>query len=1123
MQHHYDQHNFISQNRSSRLSFDLAVRLSLIGIIFFFSGASGLIYQVVWARKLQLIFGSTVFATSAVLTTFMAGLALGSYLFGRIVDRLGRPLRLYAALECGIAIFALLSPFLLDLLKAVYILIYRTLSAEFYSLTLIRFILSFLVLLIPTTLMGGTLPVVSKFVVDQIEKRGRRVGLFYALNTFGAMVGTIATGFFLIRHLGVMQTIILGAVTNFVLAGLLFWLDLGWEFSSEAVMTAISDLQKSVANPPVTPTHDSSDQDHFATRLRTDRAGGGFFDWIKSKDVIPSSKGFANRKIFPFLPPIGLLAFAISGFCALGYEVLWTRMLVFFLGSTTYAFSTMLAAFLFGIAFGSLIFAWLADRNPPVEVEATSLTENSHGVEVLSSFTDQHSKLVFLGLIQVGIGLSSIALVPAFSQLFEITKTFQALSGTRLWTFVSCLIVMLIPTTLMGGCFPVVTRIYATTKDSLGQDIGRIYMVNTVGSILGALLAGFVLIPLIGIRRSIGLLAMLNVGIGCLLVLAIPNQRVTIGHTVRRGAAILGSVVSMVIAILTVGWSDTPLFLKSAIFKVQRPGDDLVDYREEIDASVTTLKDDEGVYRLYVDTNQAADASRWDSPSHRVIAHLPLLLHPNPKRALVVGFGMGVTSYSMTQHGVAVDAVEISKGVIDAARQYFTHVNHNVVQSPLFDLTLNDGRNYILMTPKKYDMISTGIIHPLVSAGSSNIYSEDFYRLCKRILTPNGIMCQWVPLHRVPELHYKMIIRTFLNVFPHTTVWYKYTPDFVILIGTPEKLRINFRDFMARTQIPSIQAGLRHDDLDGWSLLDSFIMGEEAARSYVGEGLVHTDNHPYLEFFGGREIVNTTYKNVSTMMPYREQVSSSLVNYGHTLEEKKQVRQTVGVYFSATQDLIRGHIAYAEGELTKAAELMNQAVMQNPRDMTLRYNLGVAIGLVRENAQAEFAQLEAEARLAVQQDNKDPQNYFQLAVSLEAQGRLTESAKIIEQALKLAPNRVDFYIFLGPLYERLEKYDQALRTYKRLEAVEVDLPAEIFAVMASLCRSHGKVDQAVAYAQKSKAADPNSWHANYVLAELYFDQAEYKKAQRAIDQAIIAMPDNLDLRDLRAEIQKKLQ
>ena len=1044
-------------------------RLSIFGIIFFFSGASGLIYQVTWARQLQLIFGSTIFATSAILTTFMAGLALGSYLLGRIVDRLGRPLRIYAVLECGIAIFALLSPFFLDLLKAIYILIYRNLSVNFYSLTVIRFILSFVVLLVPTTLMGGTLPVVSKFVVDQIQKRGRRVGLFYALNTFGAVVGTIATGFFLIRYFGVVETIIFSAFINLLLAVLSFWLDLRWEFSNEAITTAISDLQESVANESV------------------------------------NTEGISklNHKLLPVLPPAGLLAFGISGFCALSYEVLWTRILVFFLGSTTYAFSTMLAAFLFGIGLGSLVFAWLSDRT--------------------SSKDDFQSNLSLFSLIQVGIGLSSIVLLPVFGRLFEINQAFQLLPGTRFWTFIACLIVMLVPTALMGGCFPIVTRIYTSTKSALGRDVGQVYMVNTVGSILGALIGGYVLIPLLGIQRSIGLISLLNVGVGCWIILPIPNYPGSIAQSFRKGLAICGSIVTIVVVILSVGWSVTPLFLKSAIFKIQRPGDDLVAYQEEVDASITTLKDDEGVYRLYVDTNQAADASRWDSPSHRVIAHLPLLLHPNPKKALVVGFGMGVTSHSIIQHGVSVDAVEISQGVIEASQQHFTHVNQDVIEHPLFNYFINDGRNYILMTEEKYDMISTGIIHPLVSAGSSNIYTEDFYRLCKRILTPDGIMCQWVPLHRVPLDHYKMIVRTFLNVFPHTTIWYKYTPDFVILIGTPNKLRINFNDFMSRTQIPSIQAGLRHDDLDGWSLLDSFMMGEEAARSYVGPGLIHTDNHPHLEFFSGQSVVNTTHQNVSTMAPYREQVSSILVNYGSTLEEKKRVRNTLKAYFSATQDLISGHISYAKGELTRAAELMNQAVIGNPRDMTIRYNLGVAIGLVRENAQTEFAELEAEARLAIQENAKDPQNHFQLAVSLEAQGKLDESAKTMEQALKLAPNRIDFYIFLGPLYERLERFDQALRTYKRMESVEADLPAEIFAVIASLYQSIKQTDLAVEYAQKSIAKNPDSWHANYVLAELYSDQAKYVLAKEAIERAIIAMPDNLDLRQLRAEILEKLE
>ena len=349
----------------------------------------------------------------------------------------------------------------------------------------------------------------------------------------------------------------------------------------------------------------------------------------------------------------------------------------------------------------------------------------------------------------------------------------------------------------------------------------------------------------------------LNILVGCVLIfLNKPRSQVF------DGMAISGSIVTMAAVIMTLVWSNTPLFLNSAIFRLQHPGDELIDYTEGIDASITTLKDDADVYRLYVDTNQAADASRWDSPSHRVIAHLPLLLHSAPKSALVVGFGMGLTSHSITQHGVKIDAVEISEGVIKAARNYFTPVNKNVFEHPLFNYQINDGRNYILMTKKRYDMISTGIIHPLVSAGSSNIYTEDFYQLCKRILNDDGIMCQWVPLHRMPEEHLKMVVRTFVKVFPNTTLWYKFTPDFIILIGTNQRLKINYKDFMARSNIPSIQQGLEFDSLDGMSLLDAFMMGEDAVHNYAGEGKIHTDDRPYLEFFNAKNASNADASSV---------------------------------------------------------------------------------------------------------------------------------------------------------------------------------------------------------------------------------------------------------------------
>ena len=773
----------------------------IVWLIFILSGASGLIYEVIWMRQLTLIFGSTVFATSTVLTAFMAGLALGSFYFGRKIDESTQsPLRLYALLEAGIGGFCLVWPLILGALSALYVLIHRNVTSEFYTLSLMRFVLTFGVLLIPSTLMGGTLPVLTRFFVKRLERLGTNVGILYALNTFGAVIGCVAAGFFLIEFLGVRNTLLVGVAINFAVALVAFAL-------------ARSEQQENATEEQEVRIHD-----------------GQASDKNKVMDDTPSTN-------------LVLWAIGISGFCALAYEVLWTRILVFFLGSTTYAFATMLAAFLFGIALGSLLFSRWVDR-----VTRT---------------------LGILGIIQLSIGLFALVLMPAFEELYGMSRAFQStFGGGRFWAFFSCFLVMSVPTFLMGATFPLVTKIYTGSAHQLGRSIGNVYAINTVGSILGAFCAGFILIPLLGIRPSIVLMVALNTGIGCVLILkrstnGAEKGNVALGSSLLQGLGIGMPILNVGLAVILLFTLNQPLFLKSAIFKTQRPGDTLVDYNEDVDATVTTLKDNEGVYRLYVDTNQAADASRWDSPSHRVIAHLPLLLHRRPKRALVVGFGMGLTSYSITQHRVHVDAVELSSGVIAAAQKHFTHVNQNVFDNPLFRYTLNDGRNHILMTKTKYDMISTGIIHPLVSAGSSNIYTEDFYRLCRRILTEDGIMCQWVPLHRLPEAHYKMIVRTFIAVFPHTTLWYKYTPDFVILIGTPKPLAIDYKHFMERAQITSIRQGLAADELDGMSLLDSFMMGPAAVRDYVGVGDIHTDNRPRLEFFRGADLVNTTAQNVT--------------------------------------------------------------------------------------------------------------------------------------------------------------------------------------------------------------------------------------------------------------------
>ena len=1055
----------------------------IVWLIFIFSGASSLIYEVIWMRQLTLIFGSTIFATSTVLTAFMAGLALGSFYFGRKIDESTQsPLRIYALLEAGIGAFCLVWPLILGVLSAIYILIHRNVTSEFYTLSLIRFVLTFGVLLIPSTLMGGTLPVLTRFFVKRLEQLGTNIGILYALNTFGAVIGTVAAGFFLIEALGIRWTLGVGIAINFAVAAI-----------------ALVLARKALATEDV-----SSSQPEIVVADKT------FSPAIQSTE---SRKPKAESHLV-------LWAIGVSGFCALAYEVLWTRIMVFFLGSTTYAFATMLAAFLFGIALGSIILARWVDRiKQPIAI---------------------------FGIIQLGIGLFALILIPAFEELYGMSSALQSTFGaSRFWTFFSCFLVMCLPTLLMGASFPLVTKIYTGSARQLGKSIGNVYAVNTVGSILGSFCAGFILIPLLGIRPSIVLTVALNSGIGCLLILRSRWQTET-GKSLLQGIGIGMPLLNAGLAVILLLTVNQSLFLKSAIFKTQRPGDTLVDYNEEVDATVTTLKDDEGVYRLYVDTNQAADASRWDSPSHRVIAHLPLLLHPRPKRALVVGFGMGLTSHSITQHGVKVDAIELSNGVLSAARKYFTHVNENVFENPLFNYKLNDGRNHILMTKTKYDMISTGIIHPLVSAGSSNIYTADFYRLCRRILTEDGIMCQWVPLHRLPEEHYKMIVRTFIEVFPETTLWYKYTPDFVILIGTREPLSIDYKNFISRAQIANIREGLAADDLDGMSLLDSFMMGPETVHKYVGVGPIHTDNRPQLEFFRGADLVGTTTQNVKGMAAYRERVLPYLTNYGTTLAEMRANREKLDTYFRATETLIRGQIAYASRQYQNAATLMNEAVRLNPADETIRYNFGIVSGLIREGTQEELRQLEQEVQQTMAQNPDDIQGhlylatvYEQSAAEYEREGKLErateelgKAAKELEEFLRRDPNRYDVYFILGALYERQGRYKEALRTYQRLEGQEtiLPLPALLFEATAQVHFQLENLKEAEKYGQKAVAIDPNSWRAHYILANVYTDMnpsekqiEHYENALKALDETIQTASDPSGLQSAREQIQNELE
>jgi spermidine synthase len=1051
---------------------DGKTKLRFIILAFFLlSGASGLIYEIVWNRMLTLVFGSTVFATATVLTSYMAGMSIGSFYFGRLIDRRGNPLKAYAYMEAGIGIFAVFLPFILIGVEAFYVAVHRTFQTSFYLLSLVKFLLCLAVLIIPTTLMGGTLPVISKFFTHRMDKLGRSIGVLYGVNTFGAVLGCFFAGFVFIRTIGVSGTIYIAASINIIISIIiLIW------FSKHADA------------------------------------------YTEPKYVNETQNKVSVRDLPIWTGKLALWVVAISGFCALAYEVLWTRVLTLFLGSTTYAFTTMLSAFLCGIAIGSFIMARLIDVRKDV--------------------------LIILSAVQIGIALSALLMIPVYGRLYSIGAAFTKPGWWNFLTsrFALSFSVMLVPTILMGMTLPLVSKIYTRSLSNIGQSIGNVYSINTIGSILGSFLAGFILIPYVGIQRTIILIAFINATAGAIVavmrVTQLPSetgQRPFL-KVIPLGIAILAVIISSIAIDV-----DQPLTRFTAIFKGLSDMK-LLFYQEGIDASVTVVEDEQGMRRAFVDANQAAEDSRWDLPSHSVIGHLPIIFHPEPENALVIGFGMGVTSWSISRHDVKVDAIEISQGIVEA-NKYFTKINHNVLDEPLVNLIVDDGRNYVITTDKKYDMISTGIIHPLVSANSASFYTIDFYELCKEILTDDGIMCQWVPLHRLPEKHYKMIIRTFQAAFPHTTIWYKYTPDFSILIGTPKPLSIDYMDFKSRIQKNGVKEDLALVNMDDpIALLDSFMMDEETVKLYAGDGVLHTDNRPRMEFFGTK-MGDTTSQNILGMKKHRK----TIIPYLYNLEgQEGEVTQQLRRYYRATEYTISGQLFYVKGDFDNAIRQYNMALDINPRDENTKWLRSHIESIMENEAIDQYKEI-------IRQQPDSATAHAGLGLLYQKRGMIDEAIEEMKTAIQLDPGIAVARINLGAMYQKKGMIDEAIEQfielvetgtnsavihgrlgdlykikgdYSRAEtefkkALEIDPTLGlIYHSLANLYLEQGdKIDAALEYAKEAVRLNPAP---NFLatLAKIYYQMGMYTDAEEEIKRAIDLEPDNKSYQDLLNKIKE---
>lgn len=800
--------------RRVQLSTYTSGSLWLVAACFILSGATGLIYEVLWARMLGLVFGATTFAISAVLAAFMGGLALGSAWAGRLAARIKRPLRAYGLLEIGIALYALTVPLLFRWIDSVYALVWEQLHPGFYAFSLWRFVLSCVVLLVPTTLMGATLPVLSAALLRSSSHTQTSVTRLYTCNLLGAIFGTLAAGFFLLPNYGVRLTIFIAAGINLLIG-----------------VAAI------VIDGRDTSNSDESEKEHHQSAAMMDERAG--------EEAAPPS---AEASTAEGSERFWLWCAVVSGFVTISTQVAWTRVLTMVIGSSTYAFSIVVALFLMGLAGGAYIVAGKKMTN--------DLRRSVMNVEVATAIT------LFLSIT---ITNKAPGLLIDLGTRFEVNSWGGLLA---LQVLVAALLV-LFPALLMGMVMPLVL-VWASkaTAGAAVRRVGRSYAVNTLGAIAGAFTTGFILIPKASTRFTILFAASL-----CLILAGYAYQPrrkgvdVGLHKGLAAGAAFVLIIVMfalaprMYLSDLSKGAYDllvrvraNPQFSEGNNGgKTYGPETNKLLMYEEGPTATVSVREDWGVKSLAINGRTNASDSA-DMPTQIMLGQLPVLLAPRTDNALIVGFGSGVSVGATLQSGIkALECVELEPKVIDAGA-LFNHVNNRPLDDPRLRLIIDDARTYLRVNPVQYDAIVSEPSHPWVP-GVANLFTQQFFELGRSRLKADGIFVQWLQIYQLSTESLRSVLATYQSVFPHVLIFRvgggAQGKD-LILVGS--RAPINLDRVAERMSDPRTAAELARiqiksaADLQAWYICDETQLGPA-----VNGAVINTDDNMHIENRAPRE------------------------------------------------------------------------------------------------------------------------------------------------------------------------------------------------------------------------------------------------------------------------------
>lgn len=834
--------------------------LPLLLLLFFGSGATGLLYEVLWMRRLTLVFGATQLAIATVLAAFMAGLALGAAVAGRGADRGWPALRTYGALELLIGAWALAFPWLLDGATGAYRAMVPSEAVGYWSSQSIRFVLMAALLMVPTAAMGATLPLLVRHGAGRLSRVGARTGLLYGFNTAGAVVGTWLTGFVLLPWLGVRSAELSAAGANIAIG-----------------VAALAWSMRASSGGPI---------DDREERAETEAL----------LDLTPDPDRGSPRLV-RFL----VVALAVQGFCTMAFEVAWSRFLALMVGSSVYAFTTLLVAFLSGTAGGALVAAaWL--RRPDA----------------------RPGRLLVVSL--VGAGLTAWLTHFAFGALpFLYVDLYALFDGGDVLVFVVqavLAIVVMTPTTAFIGLgLPAAVALASDDASAVGRDVSRLYVANTAGAVVGALLAGFLLLPWLGIRDTLGLAVALEfVGAGVVLAgRAVPSR------TRRLGFALLAGLV-LLSAGARARWN--PLMLSAGMYKYVS---DLSDYSheavrnfalsdfellyyEEGSTSVVTVARSLGSGNVWLANNGKVDAStQSDLRTQVLLGHLPVAYAPKARTALVVGLASGITAGSLALHPdlTAIDVLEIEAAVIEASH-FFDEHNHHPLDDPRVRVIANDARNHLVLHRDRYDLIVNEPSNPWIT-GVANLFTREYLELCRSRLNPEGVVVQWIQTYGMATEDLQTLLRTVTGVFPHVLAFGAPDDSDLLLVASGRPLHVEPDDLDLSADDPRWRDRERVGLAGPMDLLSMLLMDRGGLVAAAGEGPPNTDDNVRIEFSAPLHIhYETSEANAALLRDYatgpaplylpaltRPEQRAFLVDLGDAWGRRKQFMDAGAAYEEA--------------------------------------------------------------------------------------------------------------------------------------------------------------------------------------------------------------------------------